>query len=84
MKASMGPEAAVYMQMTHDEALVLFDWVQRHEDTGSLDQIVADPAELAVFWSVSCALERLLVEPFRTDYADVLEAARARLRPLAE
>ena len=66
------------MQMTQDEALVLFEWIQGQED---LDAIVEDPAELDVLQSVTCALEALLVEPFRADYTDVVEAARSRLRP---
>ena len=80
-----GPDGEVHLRMSRAEALVLFEWVHRHEDEDvRLDDLVSDPAEGAVLWEISGVLERLLTEPFREDYAELLEAAREELRPAAE
>lgn len=82
MEASAGPDDAVYLRMSNDEALVLFDWVHRHEDADvELPQLVEDGAEREVLWSISAALEKLLAEPFRRDYANLLDEAKGRIRP---
>ena len=71
--------------MNRTEPLVLFEWVHRQEDhDGRLDDFINDVAEREVRWGISAALESLLVEPFHRDYKDLLEAARARLRPVEE
>lgn len=37
---------SVYLRMSRDEALVLFDWVHRHEDADlDLSHLVSHPAE---------------------------------------
>ena len=82
MDASHGPGDEIHFRMSRAEALVLFDWVQCHEE--DLESLVGDPAEQAVLWGISALLERLLPEPFRQDYPDLIEAARAELRPAAE
>ena len=76
----------VYLRMTSAEALVLFEWIHRHEDQDvGLDHLgLADLAERGVLWSISGALESLLVEPFQADYAEKLAAARAEVRPGAD
>lgn len=83
MDASTGPNDLVYLRMTADEALVLFDWVHRNEEAdielGTAG--VTDSAERQVLWELSGALEKLLAEPFRANYLELLETARARLRP---
>lgn len=85
MDASEGQDAIVYLRLSRAEALVLFEWLHRHEDEDvRLDRLVEDPAERVVLWSLSGALEALLPEPFALDYADRLEAARAALRPGGE
>jgi hypothetical protein len=72
----------VLVRMTHAEALVLFEWIHRKEDEDDRhDHLgLVDGAERAVLWSISGALESLLVEPFRQDYRDLVEAARAEVR----
>ena len=86
MEASAGAEDTVHVRMSSDEALVLFEWLHRHEAVNvRLDQLgLEDAAERAVLWSLSGSLEKVLAEPFRADYAQLLEAARANLRPAAE
>ena len=64
------------IELSRDEALVLFDWLGRHEDA---DSIPGDPAEQTALNSLLAALERTLVEPFQADYDEIVQAARTRL-----
>jgi hypothetical protein len=72
-------ESPVKIELTLDEALVLFDMLHRFEETEMLD--IQHPAEEQALWGLSNLLERQLVEPFRHDYGEILDQARARLRP---
>ncbi len=66
------------IELTADEALVLFEFLQRFSDTDVLQ--IEDPAERQVLWGLGGMLEKQLVAPFRPNYADLLAKARARLR----
>lgn len=70
----------VTIQLTGDEALVLFDLLHRWED----DEQVSAPrhgAEQVALWNLSAGLERVLVDPFSPNYGQLLSEARARLTP---
>ena len=69
---------AVTLQLTGDEALLLFEFLQRFSETEKL--VIADQAEERALWNVCCVLEKCLSESFNKDYALLLEQARARLR----
>ncbi|MBX3425581.1 MAG: hypothetical protein KF688_07880 [Pirellulales bacterium] len=69
---------AVRLELTADEALVLFEFAFRYSDTDTLS--VVDQAEQRALWNLQCLFERQLIEPFRPDYAALLAAARDRLR----
>lgn len=71
-------ERPVKIDLTRDEALVLFDLLHRFEKTERLD--IQHQAEEQALWNLSALLERELAEPFSRDYAEFLEQARARLR----
>lgn len=73
------PESPLTIELTRDVALVLFDLLYRFENTEKLE--IQHPAEEQALWSLSGLLDRELVEPFRSDYAELLDQARARLRP---
>jgi hypothetical protein len=64
---------AMKLELTADEALVLFDLLTRTGDAGSIP--TKDPAENRV-------LEKELVAPFGPDYDSLLEQARSRIRQL--
>jgi hypothetical protein len=64
------------VQLTDDEALVLFEWLARHDEENVL---VADPVEERVLWAIQGQLEKQLVEPFEEDYLERVGAARARI-----
>lgn len=71
------------ISLSHDQALVLFEWLAR---TGAGEQpaVFEDQAEQRVLWDLEAALEKRLVEPFKSDYRELLEAARSRVRDPAE
>ncbi|WP_297743180.1 hypothetical protein [uncultured Tessaracoccus sp.] len=62
--------------LTADEALVLLDWLSRHDEPGALP---ADDVEQRVLWNLAASLEYVVVEAFDPDYATLLAAARNRL-----
>jgi hypothetical protein len=68
----------VTVQLTADEAHVLFDWLQRFSNTGKLD--FEDKAEQIALWNLTCLLEKKMATPFTTDFPAFLQAARERLR----
>lgn len=69
----------ISLELSRDQALVLFEWRAR---TGAGEQPAAfvDQAEQRVLWDLEAALEKHLVEPFKSDYRDLLAAARGRVR----
>lgn len=67
----------VTLELSNDEALVLFDWIKRfNEATHTFE----DQAEERVLWDIEAMLEEKLVEPFADDYRQKLSAARGRVR----
>ncbi|MBK7715617.1 MAG: hypothetical protein IPI38_09365 [Gemmatimonadetes bacterium] len=74
----MPADGAVTLTLTHDEALVLHDLLQRFSASGGLT--LADQAEQRALWNLACLLERELVEPLSPDHAAALAAARQMLR----
>jgi integrase len=64
------------IELSRAEALVIFDWLSRHEDAGTTP---GDDAEKTALNSLNAALERTLVEPFQTDYNEIVQAAKAQL-----
>ena len=74
------PDAAsepIGVQLSADEALVLFELLSRFEEKDSLT--IADPAESHALSRLLAQLEKRLVTPFDPRYAELLGAAKARL-----
>ena len=71
-------ENSVDIKLTNDEALVLFDWLSRCDDSNL--HTFEDQAEQRVLWDIEATLEKSLVELFADNYKDLLEAARQRVR----
>lgn len=67
----------VALNLSREEALVLFEWLHRFN---SEDQTFEDQAEQRVLWDIEAMLESELVEPLDPKYAELLAAARARVR----
>jgi hypothetical protein len=72
------PDAAVSLSLTADEALVLFEFLQRFSDEDCLR--IEDQAEQRVLWNLCSMLEKSLSVPFAADYSIRLAEARDRLR----
>lgn len=70
---------SVRLELTADEALVLFDLLSRFSNTDVL--AIEDQAEQRVLWNLCCLLEKHhLVESFSADYHRLIRQARDRLR----
>jgi len=75
----MSEKADVVLTLTHDEALVLFEWLAREDEKGAIP--TEHPAERVALWRVQGQLESTLVEPFLPDYLAIVAAARERVSP---
>ena len=64
--------------LSHDRALVLFEWLSRTHSTGTQD--IQDQSEQRVLWDLEAELESELAEPLQANYDDLLAAARSRVR----
>jgi hypothetical protein len=71
-----GRRQRVAVELSADEALVLFDWLERKSPPGQPPPF-EDKAEQIVLWDLCCLLESVLVEPFDANYAEQVGAARA-------
>jgi len=67
----------IAIRLSHDEALVLFDFFSRFDDSD--DFTLRHNAEYLAFSRHSAQLDTALVEPFRPEYAELLRAARERI-----
>lgn len=75
----MSPQQSqVQITLTADEALVLFEFLQRFSETGKLE--IEDQAEERVLWNLCCLLESQVFDVLPTDYVTALQQARDRLR----
>jgi len=66
------------LELSHEQAIVFFEWLSRfnkEQASGFHDQ-----SEQRVLWDLEAMLESALVEPFDSNYADLLAAARAKVR----
>jgi hypothetical protein len=68
----------VKIELTSDEALVLYDWLIRFNQR--VDTDFADQAEERVLFDLEAMLEKALVAPLQSDYADLLAQARSHMR----
>jgi hypothetical protein len=68
----------VRLELTADEALVLFGFLARFSDTDRL--AFEDQAEERALWNLHCLLEKHLLVPDGLSYPEALTAARGRLR----
>ncbi len=73
-------EQKVVVDLAHSQALVLFEWLAKHDGALPVD----DTAEQAVLWRLEGALEAVLVEHLAPDYRALVAAAKARIQPSEE
>jgi hypothetical protein len=68
----------VKIELTSDAALVLYDWLTRFNQRVDID--FADQAEERILFDLEAILEKALVAPLQSDYADLLVQARSHVR----
>ena len=77
-RAKLQVSDLVELQLTHDEALVLFEYLRRCDDDNSL--VFIDQAEERALWNLEGKIEKQLAKLFDPRYGELLQAARDRLR----
>jgi hypothetical protein len=71
----------IVITLSHDEALVLFEWLPRTDGlTNDFGDLIKDQAEQRALWNLASLLERVLVEPLSPEYGELVNEARSRLR----
>lgn len=74
-------EREVVVRLSHDEALVLFEWLSRTDErTSDFADLIEDQAEQRALWNLTALLERELVDPVQAEYRTLVDEARSRLR----
>ncbi|MEO0815389.1 MAG: hypothetical protein AAFY60_21190 [Myxococcota bacterium] len=66
----------IQLELTEDEALVLFQWMAEFGDTLP----TAHVAERAALWALEAQLEKNVPVLFAPNYDELLERARSKLR----
>lgn len=67
----------ITLELSEDEALVLFEWLSRFED--GRDESVPITADVLIAWSLQTQLEKCLNEPFEGNYSHRVARARSRI-----
>ena len=68
----------VELQLTRDEAIVLFEYLRRCEDDNSL--VFVDQAEERALWNLELLIHMQMFEHLDPRYGELLQEARDRLR----
>jgi hypothetical protein len=72
----------IEIKLTGDEALVLFEFLARFDESQTLN--IIDQSEERALWNLHAVLQKQLAEPFNSDYKELLNLARNRLRDQAD
>ena len=68
---------AIGIALSRDEALVLFEFFARFDEKNGFT--MRNHAEYLALMRISAQLDKALVEPFKPNYVELLNAARERL-----
>jgi hypothetical protein len=71
---------SINLALSHDEALVLFEFLTRGQEQGNDYSSIVDQAELRVLWDIQAMLESAIDVVTSPDYEASLAEARARVR----
>lgn len=72
----------IEITFSNEEALVLFDFLSRWNDTDKFDLV--DQAERRVLWNILSDLEKTLAEPFSNNYQYLVSLARDKVRDVTK
>lgn len=70
------------VELSGDEALVLFEWLARFNELG--DSAFKDEAEQEALWHLEHQLEKRVAAVLDPRYPELLDEARARIRDASE
>jgi hypothetical protein len=73
-------EEDIKILLTKDEGLVLFEMLSRYSESEKLN--IEHQSEERALWYLQCILEKVIVEPFKPNYSQLLQAARERLKDI--
>ena len=68
----------IEINLTKDEALVLFEFLSRFSDKNELK--IEHQSEERALWNLKCIFEKVLSEHFSKDYFKIIEVAREQLK----
>lgn len=80
------PVGGVVLLLSREQALVLFDCLQRWEEEDVDLHVLpfVDETEQRVLWDLSCALETAIDEALQPEYRQIVDQAREALRDTDE
>jgi hypothetical protein len=67
------------IELSRNEALVFFEFLTRFNQK-DWPEIFEDQAEQRVLWDIESILQKELVEPFNSDYQEIIKQARETIR----
>lgn len=70
----------IKFHLSSDEALVFFDWLGQF-NSKDRSALFSHKAEQQIMFDLEAVLEKILVEPFRDDYPELVKAAKENLFP---
>lgn len=65
------------IELNDAETLVLYDWLKRISEDGEYFQ---DISEQEVLWRIEAQMDKVLVEPFKPNYVEIIAEARKQVR----
>ena len=68
---------AFALELTREQALVLFDWLVRFNES---DYVFEDQAEQRVLWDIECLMEKKMPVVLNSNYSELVKLARAKIR----
>ncbi len=66
----------VIIELSKEEAIVLFEYLARMNESDALDSTFEDKAEQRVIWNLEATFEEVLAEPFKSDYKKIVDDAK--------
>jgi hypothetical protein len=74
----MPNDQSITVELTNDEALVLFEFLARCRDKTTC--AIEHPSERQALWNLECILEKQLPEVLSPGYSQSVKSARERIR----
>ena len=66
----------VKIELSKEEAIVLFEYLARVNENDALDKTFEHKAEQRVIWNLEATFEKVLAEPFKSDYKKIVDDAK--------